>query len=166
LSGREHSGSFIGQNPSSIAPPQTPTVTPPKPSQTRIYRFFAPAEGTYLMASYADTTGGQQAQSSSGLFGAVHVEPEGAEYYGSQVTAEDLRAATYRPVRQADGTYLVPGEEFLKISDLKTDAEKLLAGKPEARIEAARPEGPRGTPRPRRRTLSTVDPSARTTLTA
>ena len=34
-------------------------------------------------------------QLQSGLFGVVNVQPEGAEYYRSQVTREDLDQATY-----------------------------------------------------------------------
>ena len=163
LSGREHSGSFVGGNPTSLASPEGVPVTPPAPGQTALYRFYAPAEGTYLIASYADTTGTQVA---SGLFGAVNVQPEGAEYYRSQVTAADLRAATYRPVRRAGDTYGVPGEEFLRISELKTDAETLLAGQPGAELEAASPAAVRPTSNPRLRTLTEVNPLRRSTLTA
>jgi hypothetical protein len=160
--GKEHSGSFIGLNPTSLAKMEDPTTTPPTPAQTQTYRFYAPAEGTYLMASYADTTG---AQSASGLFGAVNVQPEGAEYYRSQVTAEDLRAATMRPVLR-EGIYSLPGELFVRLSAMETDAEKMLRDKPEARLAAVRPPPVRGLPAPRELTLIRVNPLRRTTLTA
>jgi hypothetical protein len=151
LTGVEHSGSYVGANPSSLAPPA-------KPGETKVYRFFAPAEGTFLMSSYADTTG---SQSSSGLFGAVNVQPEGAEYYRSQVTHDDLRQATVRPKEQG-GSYSIPGQEFVTLSRQETDEDKLLQGKPEAQVEAGRPPLLRGTKANRKFTLTRVDPSRRT----
>src|SRR5207249_4462466 len=113
--------------------------------------------------SYADTTG---AQSSSGLFGAVNVQPEGAEYYRSQVTREDLNAATVRPVTRRDGSLAIPGEEFVTLSRVETDAEKLLAGKPEARISSGAPRSLARETGSRKLTLTRIDPSRRTALTA
>ena len=67
-----------------------------EPGGSRTYTLYAEKEGAYLLYSTAQTTGGEGdgGQITRGLFGAVNVEPAGAEYYRSQVTAEDLRLAT------------------------------------------------------------------------
>jgi hypothetical protein len=84
-------GSFVGKNASSLL---APSVT-----ETRTYRLRAREEGTFLLYSTGDTVsvgagffpvGGQLSQ---GLFGAIHVEPPGAEHYRSQVTHADLELA-------------------------------------------------------------------------
>ena len=51
-------------------------------------------EGTFLLYTMGDTSthGDQLAR---GLFGALNVQPAGAEWYRSQVTADDLALATY-----------------------------------------------------------------------
>lgn len=66
------------------------------PGGTAYYRFTAEAEGVFLMYSQASNSGpGVTAgQLSQGLFGAIVVEPKGAEYYRSQVTAEDLKLSS------------------------------------------------------------------------
>src|SRR5207245_1304267 len=55
------------------------------------------AEGTYLVHSFSEdqALANQTSQLQSGLFGVVNVQPEGAEYYRSQVVREDLEKATY-----------------------------------------------------------------------
>ncbi|HEX6367410.1 MAG TPA: hypothetical protein VF006_00675 [Longimicrobium sp.] len=60
------------------------------------YFVYAEKEGTYLMYSTSQVTGGDGdgGQISKGLFGAVNVEPRFSEWYRSQVTAEDLALAT------------------------------------------------------------------------
>lgn len=79
-------GSFVGNNGNSLA----------APGQTKTYTYFAEREGAYFMYSTAATTGGagNGGQISAGLFGAVNVEPAEAEFYRSQVTADDLQLAT------------------------------------------------------------------------
>lgn len=79
-------GSNVGVNPTSLIPPGT-TVWK--------YVYYAAKEGTHLMYSTAANTGGEGNGGSlnAGLFGAVNVEPTGAEYYRSQVTANDLLLA-------------------------------------------------------------------------
>jgi hypothetical protein len=74
--------SWIGTNPNSLA----------KPGETRLYRWYASEEGTFLIYSPADMESGLQAR--EGLFGAINVEPEGGEWYRSQVTHDDLDQAT------------------------------------------------------------------------
>ena len=47
-------------------------------------------------------------QLGSGLFGAVNVQPEGAEWYRGQVTHEDLHLATYNANALPQNTQLSP----------------------------------------------------------
>jgi hypothetical protein len=100
--------SWVGTN-----PPVTPQATqkgyqPPPPNQggepgstcapgaTKMYKYYARAEGTYMVYSFtADAPGSSGSQLQSGLFGVVNVQPDGAEYYRSQVLADDLAKATY-----------------------------------------------------------------------
>jgi len=78
-------GSFVGRNESSLV----------APNQAKTYTLYAEREGTFLLYSEGDsnTTGQQLFQ---GLFGAVNVQPEKAEWYRSQVTQEDLQLAIDR----------------------------------------------------------------------
>ena len=84
VTGPQDDGSFVGKNNSSLA----------TPSQTQIYTLYAKAEGTFLLYTMGDTstTGTQLTR---GLFGALNVQPAKAEWYRSQVTADDLARATY-----------------------------------------------------------------------
>jgi manganese oxidase len=83
------------------------------PGGSITYTLLAPREGTYLMYSTAQTTGGEGdgGQIAKGLFGAVNVEPVGAEYYRSQLTREEMNLATIgatpagHPAINYDATY-------------------------------------------------------------
>jgi hypothetical protein len=109
--GRSDDASWVGANPKSLADPG---------GATRIYQYFAPEEGPFLVYSTGDDfvgggaadsqTAGDGGQLTEGLFGAVMVQPEGAEYYRSQVTFEDLCLASVGHTTQtgAGGDY-VPG---------------------------------------------------------
>ena len=79
-------GSFVGKNPNSL-------VTP---GNSRVYTYYAEREGSHLLHSMGAVTGGEGdgGQVNAGLFGAVTVQPAGAEWYRSQVTKEDLQYAT------------------------------------------------------------------------
>jgi hypothetical protein len=79
-------GSNVGLN--------TPSLV--TPNQSAVYTFVATREGNNLMYSPATTTGGEGdgGTLAEGLFGSVNVEPRGAEWYRSQVTEADMRAAT------------------------------------------------------------------------
>jgi hypothetical protein len=81
-------GSHVGVNASSLA----------APGQTRIYRFHAPVEGSYLVSNPGAAFGGEgtAGTSGTGLFGAVAVQPPGARVYRAQLAEEDLRLATRR----------------------------------------------------------------------
>ncbi|HEX8150542.1 MAG TPA: hypothetical protein VF591_25385 [Pyrinomonadaceae bacterium] len=87
-------GTFVGTNNSSLASAGAAPANMPPSTQT--YTLYAKAEGTYLLYTTGDTsTQGLQLQ--RGLFGALNVEPEGAEWYRSQVTAAELALANSAP---------------------------------------------------------------------
>jgi manganese oxidase len=89
-------GSWVGANDNSQA---NPNGIPPGSSLT--YHFYGAEEGAFLITTGADNIHsgggfGDNGQASTGLFGGIVVEPEGAEYYRSQVTNEDMALATTR----------------------------------------------------------------------
>ena len=86
-------GSNVGQNPSSLV----------APGASATYTYIAQREGNHLVYSTAATTGGEGDGGSlaMGLFGSVNVELKGAEWYRSQLTAEEMALAT---VKNEDGT--------------------------------------------------------------
>ena len=78
--------SWSGANDSSLA----------EPGETREYILRVPEEGTFMLYSTGATVapGGQPGgQLTSGLFGSLNVQPEGAEWYRSQVTEAELDLA-------------------------------------------------------------------------
>jgi manganese oxidase len=79
-------GAFVGTNPSSLV----------APGQSATYTVYADKEASHLLYSAAATTGGEGDGGSlaMGLFGAVIVEPAGAEWYRSQLTRDELDWAT------------------------------------------------------------------------
>jgi hypothetical protein len=84
-------GSNVGKN-----PPPGGLVKPGEKITYTLYADGNAKEGTHLMYSTAATTTGEGngGQLPPGLFGAVNVEPRGAEWYRSQITHNDLRLAT------------------------------------------------------------------------
>lgn len=79
-------GANVGNNPSSLA----------APGQTAVYTWYAKKEGGYLFYSMAAPAGGEGdgGQLGLGLFGSINVEPRGAVANRSQVTRDELEAAT------------------------------------------------------------------------
>jgi manganese oxidase len=79
-------GSNVGTNASSLV----------NRDDSAVYTLFAEREGGYLMYSAAAMTGGEGdgGSTNSGLFGAVTVQPRNAEWYRSQITAEDMELIT------------------------------------------------------------------------
>jgi hypothetical protein len=81
----------------------------PQTYSTATYKFYAAKEGTFLLYSTGAMTGGEGdgGQIAKGLFGAVNVQPAGAEWYRSQLTAEEMGWATRTsggiPVQTAQG---------------------------------------------------------------
>src|SRR5258707_15858369 len=76
-------GLLVGTNPSSLA----------SPGAARQYQLYVKNEGTFLLYTMGDTST-QGDQLARGLFGALNVEPAGAQGYRSQVTQQDLKLAT------------------------------------------------------------------------
>lgn len=79
-------GAYVGRNPSSLMPPGGSTT----------YTVYAEKEGTHLLYSGAAITGGEGDGGSlaMGLFGAVNIEPAGAEWYRSQLTRQEIEWAS------------------------------------------------------------------------
>ena len=84
--------SFVGVNPNAPAANSGTIGSYAAPGKTLVYKYYAADEGTFLISSGA---GDENGQLQAGLFGAVNVQPEGAEYYRSQVTRDDLQLATF-----------------------------------------------------------------------
>ena len=86
LGGIGSDGSNVGNNASSLVAPGGRTT----------YTYYAEREGAHLMSSGAAQTGGEGDGGSTppGLFGTVNVQVASAEWYRSQVTADDLKLAT------------------------------------------------------------------------
>lgn len=80
--GIDNDATWVGRNGNAYA----------APGETCTYRYFAKAEGTFMLYSAAGEWNGQLA---AGLFGAAVVEPQHAEWYRSQVTNEDLALAAH-----------------------------------------------------------------------
>ncbi|WP_433927395.1 multicopper oxidase domain-containing protein [Sorangium cellulosum] len=122
------------------------------PGETRYYELFADREGPFLMHSAGAMAGGQGdgGQIVQGLFGVVTVEPPGAVAYRSQVTAEELEAASL-PRRNPDGTPMIDydvrgehGEPILRmINDdneiIHGDLNAIIAGYDESQLEGRPP---------------------------
>ncbi|NQZ06639.1 MAG: hypothetical protein HRT35_05690, partial [Algicola sp.] len=82
--GIDNDGSFIGKNSNHLA----------GLGERKRYRLFVPQEGAFVLNSEGDNFSNNQAgQVTAGLFGALNVQPEGAEYYRSQVSEVDMTAA-------------------------------------------------------------------------
>ncbi|HEU0040819.1 MAG TPA: hypothetical protein VFQ15_00575, partial [Jiangellaceae bacterium] len=89
------------------------------PNQSIEYELYAEREGAYQLYSPSDTVSVEGiGVLAHGLFGAVNVEPTGAEWYRSQVTRDDLELANPAEPFQdidANGTWdaAVEGEPFV-----------------------------------------------------
>ncbi len=116
-------GGNVGNNPSALA----------QPGETRTYQIIAEREGTYLMHSAGAPSGGEGlgGQVVQGLFGAVNVEPSGAVWYRSQVTAAQLAAASL-PQPNPDGTpridYDAEDADGVPILRMLDDQDRIVHG--------------------------------------
>ena len=175
VTGPKDDGSFVGRNDSSLAT-AAPSPAPPTgtswPPQTQTYTLYAKAEGTYLVYSMGDTSS-IGSHITNGLFGALNVQPAGAEWYRSQVTQQDLKLAStgstpdghpiinYNAVYPAgstfpDGTPIPANTPILKMLDgnlniVHTDLTALITGpnagrftQPQANCDAGAPVPPAG----------------------
>lgn len=120
------------------------------PGNKITYTLFAEKAGSYLLYSTAgDFNNFATNQLGQGLFGAVNVQPEGAEWYRSQVAAEDLRLATtgttadQHPIINYDAEYPAghprAGLPILKMLDsnnqiVHTDLTAIITGKNHGRF--------------------------------
>jgi hypothetical protein len=103
VTGTKDDGSFVGLNPTSLANPPPPNTNPPTPaSPPQVYTLYAKNEGTFLLYTTGDSALGSQL--GRGLFGALNVQPKGAEWYRSQVTADDLQLVTIKPTKDGHPT--------------------------------------------------------------
>jgi hypothetical protein len=87
-------GAHVGNNASSLV----------NTGETKVYTWYARKQGQYMIHSMGAPVGGEGdgGQLVLGLFGAVVVEPQGAKWYRSQVTAAQLAAVNAG--RNPDGT--------------------------------------------------------------
>jgi hypothetical protein len=135
-------GSNVGANAPSLV----------SPNGTATYIYYGTREGNNLMYSSAATTGGEAdgGTLAEGLFGSVNVEPRGAEWYRSQVTAADMDLAKTgataggQPIINYDAVYPVghprAGQPILKMlsgsSIVSTDLNAIITGPNKGRFPA------------------------------
>ena len=135
-------GSNVGQNPTSLV----------SPGGSATYTIFGEREGSHLLYSSAATTGGEGDGGSiaMGLFGSVNVEPAGSEWYRSQLTAADMKAATKarttgnQPLINYDAAYATgarAGTPILRILDannriVHSDLNAIITGAGHGRFPA------------------------------
>ena len=106
-------GSFVGKNNSSLATAPPTPIPAPAPPNAQTYTLFVKNEGTFLLYTMGDTEGDPVGgQLSRGLFGALNVQPAGAEWYRSQVSQQDLALATKKngsgqPLKTPDGQPII-----------------------------------------------------------
>ena len=153
-------GSFVGKNATSLATvPPTP-IPSPTPPTGRTYTLFVKNEGTFLLYTMGDTEGDPVGgQLSRGLFGALNVQPQGAEWYRSQVSQKDLALAQkknssgqpvltpdkqpvldYNAVYPAgathhDGTPIPPGTPILKMLDARQATSCTAISRQSSRVQ-------------------------------
>jgi hypothetical protein len=142
VNGIASDGSNVGANPSSLV----------APNGTAVYTFYATREGNNLLYSTAATTGGEGdgGTLSEGLFGSVNVEPRGAEWYRSQLTAADMALAKTgttaggQPIINYDAVYPVghakAGKPIIKmlsgVDIVHTDLNAIITGPNKGRFPA------------------------------
>lgn len=122
-------GTYVGRNPTPLLEPGDAVAE---------YHLFAPEEGTFLLYTTGDNStvapgffpmGGQM---SEGLFGAVNVQPPGAEWYRSQVSHADLALAQVPGRTTPDGHPLLNYDARYPNDPAKFGA---LAGRPILRMD-------------------------------
>lgn len=122
VNGPKDDGSFVGKNDSSLAGVFN------NPSQVQTYTLYAKQEGTFLLYTMGDTTSTGR-QLVHGLFGALNVQPAGAEWYRSQVSADDLLHATYK------ANSLPPNAKLSAGCTPKTVCTLTITGKPPVKVK-------------------------------
>jgi hypothetical protein len=141
--GPKDDGSFVGTNDSSLAS-ATPAPSPMPPPQ-QVYTLFVKNEGTFLLYTMGDTTAQPLGQLSRGLFGALNVQPEKAEWYRSQVSQQDLALATKKvngqPVRTADGQPVIDYNAVYPAGSKYPDGTPIPADTPILKMLMKLPDG-------------------------
>ncbi len=152
--------SWVGENANSLA----------APGDQRTYQFFARREGSFLLYSTAADVGANSGASdvgqlAAGLFGAVTVQPDGAEWYRSQVTRSELLAAAKKdalghPAFTPDGHPVIDygakfpdGTPILRMLDANnnlvySDLTAIITGPDHGNFPAKVPPGPSFAPNP------------------
>jgi hypothetical protein len=148
-------GSWVGANTSGLLPPRSTAKTPETQSIT--YRLYARSTGTFLLTTGADTT---VHQLDAGLFGAVNVQPQGAEWYRSQTTRCEMQAATLketdlRALEQRLGDRPPPPPPDLALRQLRLESDEEIAQATDSKLQ-----------RLQRRILRTFAPSSRAQVIA
>jgi plastocyanin len=151
----DSNGSWIGANPGA-------TGGLVAPGKNKIYKYFAREEGTFLLYSGGDPS---ENQVTFGLFGAVNVQPVGAEWYRSQVTREDLRLASYAVTNdQVDEPNVqiqrAPSGRVDEVRNLLNEVQEARPGP----ARAALAENPNAPPRPDYYEMRIANPKLRTTI--
>jgi len=122
--------SYVGRNVNSFA----------IQGSIKSYRFFAAAEGTFIISSAAQPN--QTLEIANGLFGCAVVEPPQAEYYRSQVTRRDLFYSTYYSSRLPANMLLhrEPGTSHWILTTYKTRLRNLALKNVDVVIKKAESE--------------------------
>ncbi len=153
-------GTFAGANPK-LKNGNESGLVPPRSSTSKgraTYHLYAAEEGSFLLYSTAgDYNGFGTEQLTMGLFGAVNIQPKGAEWYRSQVSEEDMRLATRSmtregyPVINYDALYppghRYAGQPILKMLDSRnrivhSDLTAIVTGPGHGRFPGVKPVNP------------------------
>jgi len=142
VNGMGSDGSNVGTNAPSLVGPGGSTI----------YTYTATREGNNLMYSTGATTSGEAdgGTLAQGLFGSVNVEAKGAEWYRSQVTADDMKLAQSgttaggQPIINYDAVYPLghpkAGKPILKMLNgdtiVHTDLNAIITGPNKGRFPA------------------------------
>ena len=130
VSGPADDGSFVGRNATSLANPAG------TPGNKRTYTLLVKNEGTFLLYTMGDTEGDPVGgQLSRGLFGALNVQPNGAEWYRSQVSQQDLALATKKNssgqrLRTSDGQPVIDYNAVYPTGSTYPDGTAIKANTP------------------------------------
>ncbi len=157
--GLQLKGSILsdGSNVGSNATGASPTAGLVAPGGSATYTFYAEREGAYEIYSPSDTVSAEGiGVLAHGLFGAINVEPTGAEWYRSQVTYDDMQLATIgqtpdgHPVIDYDAIYPAghryAGKPILKMLDanntlIHADLTAIITGPGRGLFTGSQPDG-------------------------
>ncbi len=164
-------GSNVGQNSAVMGAPTGGLVVP---GGTTTYTVYGEHEGIYQLYSPSDTSSSQAiGVIAHGLFGAVNVEPRGAEWYRSQLSRDEMDMATpAEPFVDVNGNNQwdadVEGESFTDMNGNGNwdDNITTASGHPIIDYEAVYPAGHRFAGKPILRILDDSNKIVHADLTA